>query len=103
MGKLRKSLVLLFRKTYCRAAKDTWELVKSHGVEAIINDNLIGGVLSMGALLGTESLSLFLTAGGLMTGVLGGVLGALIIEQYWISCAVAGFVVRKFPKKVLTL
>lgn len=74
--------VAIYGKTYCRAAKDTWELVKSHGVEAIINDNLIGGVLSMGALLG-----------GLMTGVLGGVLGALILEKYWISCAVAGFVI----------
>src|SRR3954453_15207916 len=40
----------MFGKSYCNAAKDTWRLIKDRGVEAIINDNLIGNVLSMGAI-----------------------------------------------------
>ncbi|RHZ44985.1 hypothetical protein Glove_701g14 [Diversispora epigaea] len=41
--------VAIYGKSYCRAAKDTWTLIKDRGVEAIINDNLIGNVLVMGA------------------------------------------------------
>ncbi|KAG9290148.1 hypothetical protein G9A89_010454 [Geosiphon pyriformis] len=42
--------VAIFGKSYCEAAKDTWTLIKDRGVEAIINDNLIGNVLAMGAI-----------------------------------------------------
>jgi hypothetical protein len=75
-------IVLFCSKPYCRAAKDTWQLVKSHGVEAIINDNLISGVLTMGCFLG-----------GVITAIFGGILGRIFIEQYWGLCAVAGFLV----------
>jgi hypothetical protein len=34
--------VAIYGKTYCRAAKDTWHLVHSHGIQAIVNDNIIG-------------------------------------------------------------
>jgi len=40
----------MFGKSYCDSAKDTWRLIKDRGVEAIINDNLIGNVLAMGAI-----------------------------------------------------
>ncbi|TPX31288.1 hypothetical protein SmJEL517_g05328 [Synchytrium microbalum] len=43
--------VAIYGKDYCDAAKATWALVKSRGVDAIINDNLIGNVLAMGGLL----------------------------------------------------
>ncbi|OUM61321.1 hypothetical protein PIROE2DRAFT_45305 [Piromyces sp. E2] len=42
--------VAIYGKSYCEAAKDTWEICKAHGIEALINDNLIGNVLSIGAL-----------------------------------------------------
>lgn len=42
--------VAMFGKSYCQAAKDTWRLIKDRGVEAIINDNLVGNVLVMGAI-----------------------------------------------------
>ncbi|KAJ3326199.1 putative choline transporter, neither null mutation nor overexpression affects choline transport [Boothiomyces sp. JEL0866] len=43
--------VAIYGKDYCSAAKDTWELAKSRGIDAIINDNLIGNVLSIGSLI----------------------------------------------------
>ncbi|CAG8519071.1 1862_t:CDS:2, partial [Scutellospora calospora] len=43
--------VAMYGKSYCQAAKDTWTLIKDRGVEAIINDDLIGNVLTMGCLL----------------------------------------------------
>ncbi|KAJ1340213.1 hypothetical protein BSLG_005206 [Batrachochytrium salamandrivorans] len=52
--------VAIYGKDYCTAAKDTWELIKSRGIDAIINDNLIGNVLTIG--------SIFV---GLVTGVVG--------------------------------
>jgi len=42
--------VAIYGKSYCQAAKDTWTLCKARGIEALINDNLIGNVLSIGAL-----------------------------------------------------
>ena len=41
----------IYGKSFCKAAKDTWKLIKDRGVEAVINDNLIGNVLTMGAIL----------------------------------------------------
>lgn len=43
--------VAIYGKDYCTAAKDTWQLAKARGIDAIINDNLIGNVLSVGGLL----------------------------------------------------
>ncbi|EGF82972.1 hypothetical protein BATDEDRAFT_36345 [Batrachochytrium dendrobatidis JAM81] len=52
--------VAIYGKDYCTAAKDTWELIKSRGIDAIINDDLIGNVLNVGAFFV-----------GLVTGVVG--------------------------------
>jgi len=43
--------VAIYGKTYCEAASDTWKLIKARGLDIVINDNLIGGVLFFGALL----------------------------------------------------
>ncbi|KAI8906684.1 plasma-membrane choline transporter-domain-containing protein, partial [Gorgonomyces haynaldii] len=40
--------VAIYGKDYCAAAKDTWELCKSKGIDAIINDNFVGTVLGFG-------------------------------------------------------
>ncbi|KAI1297031.1 putative choline transporter, neither null mutation nor overexpression affects choline transport [Mortierella claussenii] len=42
--------VAMYGKPFVTAAKDTWELVKDRGVDALVNDNLVGSVLSMGSL-----------------------------------------------------
>ncbi|KAJ3348799.1 putative choline transporter, neither null mutation nor overexpression affects choline transport [Allomyces javanicus] len=43
--------VAIYGKPFCRAAKDTWTMIKDRGVDAIINDDLIGNVLGFGSLL----------------------------------------------------
>ncbi|KAJ3123851.1 hypothetical protein HK098_001596 [Nowakowskiella sp. JEL0407] len=43
--------VAIYGKDFVNAAKDTWALVKSHGIDAIINDNLIGNVLFVGSMI----------------------------------------------------
>ncbi|KAG0005527.1 putative choline transporter, neither null mutation nor overexpression affects choline transport [Modicella reniformis] len=44
--------VAIYGKPYIQAAKDTWTILKDRGVEQIINDNLIGNVWGMAAILG---------------------------------------------------
>ncbi|KAL1923289.1 uncharacterized protein VTP21DRAFT_8269 [Calcarisporiella thermophila] len=41
----------MYGKPFWQAAKDTWTLIKDRGVEAIINDNLVGNVVGMGSIL----------------------------------------------------
>ncbi|TPX40919.1 hypothetical protein SeLEV6574_g06349 [Synchytrium endobioticum] len=43
--------VAVYGKDYCSAARSTWQLIKTRGIDAVINDNLIGNVLMMGGLL----------------------------------------------------
>ncbi|KAI8322667.1 DUF580-domain-containing protein [Martensiomyces pterosporus] len=43
--------VAVYGKPFIQAAKDTWELIKDRGVEALINDCLIGNVLQLGSFL----------------------------------------------------
>jgi hypothetical protein len=43
--------VAIYGKGYIQAAKDTWTILKDRGVEQIINDNLIGNVWGMAAIL----------------------------------------------------
>ncbi|ORZ38207.1 plasma-membrane choline transporter-domain-containing protein [Catenaria anguillulae PL171] len=42
--------VAIYGKPYCRAAKDTWHMIKTRGVDLILNDSLIGNVLGFGGL-----------------------------------------------------
>ncbi|KAJ1744558.1 putative choline transporter, neither null mutation nor overexpression affects choline transport, partial [Coemansia sp. RSA 1752] len=43
--------IAMYGKAFVPAAKDTWTLIKDRGVDALINDCLIGNVLQMGAFL----------------------------------------------------
>jgi hypothetical protein len=41
--------IALYGKAYIPAAKDTWRLMKDRGIDALINDSLVGMVLTWGA------------------------------------------------------
>ena len=43
------SHIALYGKAYIPAAKDTWRFMKQRGIDALVNDCLIGPVLSMGS------------------------------------------------------
>ncbi|CAF9932911.1 MAG: hypothetical protein GOMPHAMPRED_006699 [Gomphillus americanus] len=43
------SHIALYGKPYVAAAKDTWRMIKDRGIDALVNDCLIGPVLSMGS------------------------------------------------------
>ncbi|KAJ3273020.1 putative choline transporter, neither null mutation nor overexpression affects choline transport [Terramyces sp. JEL0728] len=43
--------VAVYGKDYCQAAKDTWQLAKIRGIDALVNDCLVGRVLAMGGVL----------------------------------------------------
>ncbi|RCH93038.1 Protein pns1 [Rhizopus stolonifer] len=57
--------VAIYGKAFIPTARDTWTMIKDRGIEAMINDNLIGNVLFMG---------------GLLVGVLSGLLGFIYLE-----------------------
>ncbi|KAF2261248.1 DUF580-domain-containing protein [Lojkania enalia] len=44
------SHIALYGKSYIAAAKDTWKMIKDRGIDALVNECLIGPVLSMGAI-----------------------------------------------------
>lgn len=43
--------VAIYGKGYCEAAKDTFTLFKQTGLDALVNDSLIGAVLSFGSII----------------------------------------------------
>jgi hypothetical protein len=43
------SYIALYGKPYLAAAKDTWTMIKQRGIDALINECLLGPVFSMGA------------------------------------------------------
>ncbi|KAG0081293.1 putative choline transporter, neither null mutation nor overexpression affects choline transport [Linnemannia elongata] len=43
--------VAIYGKAYIPAARDTWNILKDRGIVQIINDNLIGNVWAMGAIM----------------------------------------------------
>jgi len=83
--------VAIYGKTYCQAAHDTWNLIYSHGFEAIVNDNLVSGVLTM-----------CIIAGGVIGALVGVGLGYLLVPTYVIMMAVFGFIIG-FVMVMLTM
>ncbi|KPI40659.1 Protein pns1 [Cyphellophora attinorum] len=51
--------IALYGKGYFEAAKDTWTMIKNRGIDALVNDCLVGPVLSMGALFVAYLCTLF--------------------------------------------
>ncbi|KAH9828340.1 Protein PNS1 [Teratosphaeria destructans] len=43
------SYIALYGKSYIQSAKATWQLIKDRGIDALVNECLIGPVLTMGA------------------------------------------------------
>lgn len=41
--------IALYGKSYINAAKDTWKMIKDRGIDALVNECLVGPVFSMGA------------------------------------------------------
>eukprot|EP01113_Clastostelium_recurvatum_P015021 TRINITY_DN18283_c0_g1_i4.p1 TRINITY_DN18283_c0_g1~~TRINITY_DN18283_c0_g1_i4.p1 ORF type:complete len:562 (-),score=125.66 TRINITY_DN18283_c0_g1_i4:44-1681(-) len=74
--------VAIYGKSFCQASKDTWNLFKSNGADAIINDNLISGVLVVGTILG-----------GCFAAVVGAVVAHFLIPQSWVLLAIVSFLV----------
>jgi hypothetical protein len=75
--------VAIYGKTYCEAATATWQLLKSRGIDAIINDDLIGTVLTFGALIG-----------GLVVAVIGAVCAKwVVVFDPWGIWAAIGFLI----------
>jgi len=75
--------VAIYGKTYCEAAKSTWELLKYRGFDLIINDNIISGVLGLGALLV-----------GLITGAVGIIFSLFVFQlDFWALWGIVGLLV----------
>lgn len=49
----------IYGRSFIQSAKHTWRIITDRGVEALINDSLIGNVLFMGGLLVGVITSLF--------------------------------------------
>ncbi|KAJ3107072.1 putative choline transporter, neither null mutation nor overexpression affects choline transport [Phlyctochytrium bullatum] len=52
LNKYAYTQVAIYGKNYCEAAKATWELLSTRGLDAVVNDSLIGNVLFVGSLIG---------------------------------------------------
>ena len=89
--------VAIYGKSYCRAAKDTWHMLKHRGIDAIINDDLVGTVLIIGAILI-----------GLICAVIAGVWSWVVFKDdsnetlLIVLCTVAAFFVGVVMSAVVT-
>lgn len=53
------SFVSLYGKSYLRSAKETWHMVREKGMDALINDNLIGAALALFSMFTSYTTCLF--------------------------------------------
>lgn len=42
LPKIMSTAIALYGKPYIQAAKDTWRLFKDRGIDALVNDSLVG-------------------------------------------------------------
>lgn len=85
--------VAIYGKPFIESAKDTWELIKSHGVDVIINDSLIGNCMGFAVFV----ISMICALGGFLLGMLFFKNNAIAI-----SSAVASFVFSLMITSVAT-
>ena len=57
--------VAIYGKPFIESGKDTWELIKSHGVDVIINDSLVGTCMNIAIFLISLTCCLFAFIAGL--------------------------------------
>ena len=95
--------VALYGTTFVQSGKRVWALIKDRGFSAVINDDIIGGVLFLGALAGGAVLfgvgSLWAWQAGDLEWWLGGIIGffmgfvcTLLVQGPIFSCVAAAFV-----------
>jgi len=75
--------VAIYGRTYIEAAKKASDIVQSTGVDALVNDDLVGSVLTMGAAVGG-------LACGTIPARLGVASGALTTGQAWVTFVTGG-------------
>jgi hypothetical protein len=81
--------IAIYGKSYVQAAKDTWHLVKTRGVDAIVNDDLVGTCLGIFTLvIGlTSGLVVYLISSLIYSKLFEGSLNAAIL------CAVVSLII----------
>jgi len=78
--------VATYGKSFTEAARDTWHLFEQHAMEALINDDLISGVLIMGSFVGA-----------IIVGIIAGIWSHGVLETVpWGVAAFAGFFIGYF-------
>jgi len=75
--------VAVHGRTYVEAAKKASDIVEKNGVDALVNDELVGTVLTMGAAVGG-------LACGIMPILVGRGSGALTVSQAWVVFVIGG-------------
>lgn len=76
------AICAIYGKPFLQAANQAWALMKSRGFDAIINDSLINGVMS-----------LIIIIGGLSTGIFGALVGYYGYNTDWRVWAGLGFLI----------
>lgn len=71
--------VAIYGKPFIESGKDTWNLIKSHGVDVIINDSLVGNCMSV---------AVFLI--GLTCGLIAFIIGTFVLENKYLAFTAAG-------------
>jgi hypothetical protein len=77
----------LYGKTYIAAAKDTWGLFKDRGIDAVVNDSLVNMGMPMSnnsRVYETDFLTLALTWGGYVVGLLCALFAFLYLHCKWL-------------------
>jgi hypothetical protein len=72
--------VAIYGKSYWQSAKDTFDMFERTGLLALVNDSIVGTVLSLGCFIG-----------GVITAIAGGVFGFIFVPDNWIIATVAAF------------
>jgi len=85
------AICAIYGKAFMPAARDAWGLMKSRGFDAVINDSLIGGVLSFAQIIG-----------GICTGVVVALVAKYGFGTDWRPWAGVGFVIGVMLMMVIT-
>jgi len=72
-------MIAIYGKSYWQAARDTFDMFQETGLQTVVNDNIIGTVLTMGCWVG-----------GVGTGIASGVLAFVFLPEDWILLALVG-------------